>query len=70
MGRHSIPKSGHVILNVVNILGETVMSLVNRYQEVGYYTVNFNSANLASGVYFYKIQAGKYTLVKKMIVMK
>ncbi|MCF8243042.1 MAG: T9SS type A sorting domain-containing protein [Melioribacteraceae bacterium] len=67
---YAIPKSGHVILNVVNILGETVMSLVNRNQEAGYYTVNFNSANLASGVYFYKIQAGNYTSVKKMLLIK
>ncbi|MCF8240502.1 MAG: FG-GAP-like repeat-containing protein [Melioribacteraceae bacterium] len=67
---YAIPKSGHVVLSVVNILGKTVITLVNRFQEAGYYTVNFNSLNLASGVYFYRINTGKYTSVKKMLLIK
>lgn len=62
--------SVHVDLAVYNLLGEKIRTLVNRRQEAGTYTVEFDGAYLPSGVYFYTISAGKFTAVRKMILMK
>jgi hypothetical protein len=55
---------------VVNAIGEEVALLVNEEKESGYHTVEFNASTLPSGVYFYQLQAGEYTAVKKMILIK
>jgi hypothetical protein len=47
-----------------------VKDLVNKQQSAGAYEVNFNASNLSSGVYYYKLSAGDYTAVKKMIFLK
>ena len=66
-----LPKSGLVKLVVYDILGRTVVTLVNNeFKEAGSYKVDFNAANLASGVYFYRIDAGDFTSVKKMLLIK
>lgn|GEM_PF-421736 len=65
-----IPEAGKVTLDVYDVLGRQVESLVNEYQERGSYTVRFNASNLASGVYFYRITAGKYVETKRMLLMK
>jgi hypothetical protein len=66
----SIPKSSDVRLTVHNVLGQEVATLVSGFHTAGTYTVDFSASNLASGVYFYKIQAGNYTDSKKMVLMK
>ena len=58
-----------VKLSILNILGEEVKVLVNENQEKGLYEVNFDATGLASGIYFYKLEAFN-TSVKKMIVLK
>jgi hypothetical protein len=68
--KYSIPQDQQVRLNVYNLLGEKVMTLVNRLQKAGEHEVNFNASNFASGVYFYKLEAGTQTSIKKMILMK
>ncbi|HEY6906778.1 MAG TPA: T9SS type A sorting domain-containing protein, partial [Ignavibacteriaceae bacterium] len=68
--KYSIPADQQVKLNVYNLLGENVMTLVNRVEKAGQHEVNFNASNLASGVYFYKLEAGTNTSIKKMILMK
>ncbi len=60
----------HVELEVYNVLGEKVAELVNKEQTAGAYKVTFNASNLATGIYFYELQAGNYTSVKKMILLK
>lgn len=67
---YSIPFSGLVSLKVFNVLGQEVATLVNAQQAAGYYTASFNASALSSGVYFYKIEAGNYTSVKKMMLLK
>ncbi len=67
---YSIKESGHVTLKVYDILGREVAVLVNENKPAGSYTVEFNAANLPSGVYIYKLTAGKFTAVKKLILMK
>ena len=67
---YSIPHEGFVKLVVTDILGKQVAVLVNENKPAGNYSVNFDAANIPSGVYFYKIETGDFTAVKKMVVMK
>ncbi len=76
--KFSIPNDQFVSLTIHNILGEKVATLVNNKMSAGNYGVNFNAANLASGVYIYKLSVGydgsnsgnNFISTKKMILMK
>ncbi len=68
--QYSIPAEQHVKLNVYNLLGEKVMTLVDGLQKSGQHEVSFNASDLASGIYFYKLEAGTQSSIKKMILMK
>jgi len=68
--RYQIPKTEKVTLEIYNTLGQRVVTLVNKEQEAGYYDVHFNASRLASGLYVYRIKAGKHHAVKKMMVLK
>jgi hypothetical protein len=57
-------------LKVYDILGEEVATLLNEQILAGNYEVNFYAAELSSGIYLYKIQAGEYSDVKKMILLR
>jgi len=52
------------------VLGKEIANLVNETKEAGSYSVEFNASNLPSGVYFYKITAGNFSEIKKMILTK
>lgn len=77
---YQIPKAGLVSLKVYNILGKEIASLVNEEKPAGSYEVQFDGRNLSSGIYFYKLsvsalrsqdrQAGNYSSVKKMVLIK
>jgi hypothetical protein len=67
---YSIPSSQKVVLKVYDELGRDVATLVNNEQAAGNYTVDFDASNLASGIYFYRLQAGDFVQMKKMILMK
>jgi len=67
---YNLAKSGFVKLSVYNLLGKEVATLVNGNQEAGLHTVRFDAANLSSGVYFYKLQAGNTVLTNKMVFLK
>jgi len=75
--KYSIPEGGFVALDVYNLLGEKVTTLVNGVHEAGRYEVSFDASNLpagrqglASGVYVYSLRSGSFNLVKKMLLMK
>ncbi|MCW8961292.1 MAG: T9SS type A sorting domain-containing protein, partial [Ignavibacteriaceae bacterium] len=68
--QYSIPERTDVKLTVVNIVGEEVAVLVNRTLDAGNYSVEFNAANLPSGVYLYRLQAGDFVTSRKMILLK
>ncbi|MFA7420911.1 MAG: T9SS type A sorting domain-containing protein [Melioribacteraceae bacterium] len=68
--QYSLPKEGNVSLKVYNVIGQEVATLVNAHQKIGNYKVNFNAEHLASGIYFYRIQAGSFSEVKKMLLIK
>jgi len=71
----SIKEPAQVKIDVYNMLGQKVKTLVNGYVGTGNHSVVWNGVddrnrNVASGIYFYRMQAGKYTSTKKMIMMK
>jgi hypothetical protein len=61
---------GFVSLKIYDLLGREVTTLVNNEKPAGKYEVEFNGESLASGIYFYKLQAGNFISIKKMILMK
>ena len=66
---------GHMKLEIYNILGQLVTTLVNEEKQPGEYTVFWNGKDMhgrdvPSGVYFYRMKAGEFTDVKKMILMR
>ncbi len=67
---YEIPKAGLVTLKIYNVLGQEVATLIDGFQNSGKYTASFNALNLSSGVYFYRIKAGNFSLTKKMLLLK
>jgi hypothetical protein len=67
---YNINKPGNVELKVYNILGVEVSTLVNEYQTAGEHSIKFNADNLPSGIYFYKLEAGSFSQIKKMTLLK
>lgn len=68
--RYSIPTAGRVSLRIYNILGQLVATLVDGYQNAGTYQASFDGSALSSGVYLYRIEAGSFATVKKMLLVK
>ncbi len=68
--RYSVPHRSHVMLTVFNTLGQRVAVLVNGEIDAGYHVVQFNASNLASGVYFCRLQAGSFLDVKKLVLTR
>jgi len=67
---YSLPEASNVKLSVYNALGQQVKIVENVYKNAGNYKVNFNAGNLNSGIYFYKIEAGQFSRIMKMILIK
>lgn len=67
---YSIAKPGNVKIEVFDILGNRIKTLVDEFKQVGNYTVNFNAQNLSSGIYIYRIQANDYVKIMKMNLLK
>lgn len=68
--KFSVPKPTNVTLKVFDVLGKEVAVLVNEMKQPGFHTVDFNGTNLSSGIYFYRIDAGEFTSVKRMVLVK
>jgi hypothetical protein len=68
--RYGLPHSSQVLLTVYNTLGQRVATLVQGQQEAGSYGVKFGGTGLASGVYFYRLQAGSYVDTKKLVLLR
>jgi hypothetical protein len=66
----SIPSMEKVNLEVYNVTGQKIIALFNKSIPAGKYKVEFNAESLSSGVYFYRITAGKFYDVKKMILLR
>lgn len=66
----SLPVSGLVSLKIFNVLGQEVAELLNGEMKAGNYSVDFDASRFSSGMYFYKLTAGNFTSVKKMLLVK
>lgn len=67
---YKLPKSSLVTLKVYDLLGREVATLVNEEKISGTYNATWNARDAASGIYFYKITAGGYSKVNKMMLLK
>ncbi len=68
--RYSIPKGTRVQIKVLNMLGQTVATLVDDYKSPGWHTVTFDASKLSSGFYIYRIKADEYTESRKLSLVK
>jgi len=73
--KYHLPEAAQVKLEVYNMVGQVVRTLVNNHQNAGRYVVQWDAANdngqsLASGIYLYRVQAGDFRDVKKMLLLK
>ena len=68
--KFDIPKSAEVSIKVYNTIGQEVATLINGHVEAGSYSVTWDAANFSSGVYFYRINSGDYTNIRKMVLIK
>ena len=67
---YSIPHQGLVTLKIYDVLGKEVMTLVNEQKSIGNYEVTFDGANMSSGAYFYRLEAGSFKDIKRMVLIK
>jgi len=65
-----LPKRAFAELIVYDIAGREVAKLINGKYEAGYYEIEFDASSLASGIYFYKLTAGKNSDIKRMVLVK
>ena len=67
---YTLPTTAKVKLSVFNVLGQEVASLVDGQVEAGYHTVKWDAHEMATGVYFYRLEAGSFTATKKCLIVK
>jgi hypothetical protein len=68
--QYQLPIDAKVTLKVYDILGSEIATLVNEEQEAGYKEIQFTGSSIASGMYIYRLQAGNFVSVKKMLMVK
>ncbi len=68
--KFELPEKSHVVLELFDMLGQKVMTMVNSEMEAGYHDYKLDASNLASGTYIYKLVSAKQTIAKKLILMK
>ncbi|MCK5148853.1 lamin tail domain-containing protein [bacterium] len=68
--QYSIPTAQQVKIEVYNLMGQVVAELVNQKKTAGSYVIDFDGTHLSSGVYLYRITAGNYTQLRKMMLVK
>jgi hypothetical protein len=68
--RYALPEPADVRIDIYDLLGRKVETLVQKQQPAGYHQVTWDAAARASGLYFYRIQAGEYVESRKMVLLK
>ena len=68
--KYNLPNSADIIIEIYDILGRSIETLVNGQQQAGYHQGVWDAKDASSGMYFYRIQAGDYSEIKKMLVLK
>jgi hypothetical protein len=72
---YGLPEKGHVTLEIFNVLGQKIETLVDAQQDAGYHTVQWNAAHVSTGIYFYKLSLSEptgntVTQVRRMSIIK
>ncbi|MBW6458077.1 MAG: phosphodiester glycosidase family protein, partial [FCB group bacterium] len=67
---YELSEPGQISLDIFNVSGKYVLTLVNEYQMAGYYTVRFNAEKLPTGIYYYRLTDGSQLQTKKMLLIK
>ena len=68
--KFALPKAAKVKIDVFNVLGQHVVTLINAKKQAGYHVVDFDANRFASGMYLYTIQTDNFSKVKKMLLVK
>ena len=68
--RYSVPHLSNVVINIIDILGNEIETIVNEEKPAGKYEFEFDGNKLSSGIYFYRLQASNYIETKKMVLIK
>lgn len=68
--RYALPEAGNVRLDVFNVLGQRVATLINGEQTAGFHSLQFDGSRLSSGVYLYRLQSGNQVITRKMLLVK
>jgi hypothetical protein len=68
--QYAIPKDEFVKLTIYDVTGRVIKELVNEYKSAGKYSVKFNASSYSSGIYYYRLEAGEYKSIKKMMLLK
>jgi len=68
--RFGLPVASDVRVEIYNILGQRVLTLLDEHKPAGYHVVQFNATKFGSGLYFYRIKADNFNQVKKMFLVK
>jgi len=68
--KFTLPQAEKVRLDVYNIIGEKVITLIDKDMEAGFHSIPFNAANLSTGTYIYRLQTRDFSQTKKMLLMK
>lgn len=68
--RFSMPESNYALLQIYDVLGNLIATLIDENLEAGYHSVDWNAGNLSSGIYMYRLTSGNFIAVKKLILMK
>lgn len=68
--QYALPEDNYVTIKIYDVLGKEVITLINEFRSAGRYNVTFNGENFSSGLYYYKIESGNFSQVKKMILIR
>lgn len=68
--KFDLPKDVFITIKICDLRGREIKTIVNEFKNAGSYIVSFNGSELASGVYFYRIQAGDFVQTKRMVLIK
>jgi hypothetical protein len=68
--KYALPKDCHVSLEIHNILGQKVATLIDGQQKAGYKTTRWDASSFSSGIYFYRLQAGDFVQTRKMVLIR
>lgn len=68
--KYALPKDAHVVIEIFNISGQKIETLLSETKPAGYHEIVWNASNVASGTYLYKIDAGHFSETKRMTLLK